>query len=122
MQRDLGSRDLEFIEAVKFVRSGLLKVAGVTPEEWTVVPMQVKPIKVLRCKIAVQIKTAFSPKGLWNILSGGGVPNSGTQEWQGFDHGQRSLREPDEENLRDCRNRMRLQPLLGGCPCTSRNI
>jgi len=40
MQRDLGSRDLEFIEAVKFVRSGLLKVAGVTPEEWTVVPMQ----------------------------------------------------------------------------------
>ena len=45
MQRDLGSRDLEFIEAVKFVRSGLLKVAGVTPEEWTVVPMQVKPIK-----------------------------------------------------------------------------
>ena len=40
MQRDLGSRDVEFIDAVKSVRSELLKVAGVSPVVWTVVPMQ----------------------------------------------------------------------------------
>ena len=40
MLRDLGSRDVEFIQAVKAVRSGLLKVAGVGEGDWTVVPMQ----------------------------------------------------------------------------------
>ena len=40
MLRDLGSRDVEFIKAVKAVRSGLLKVAAVGEQEWTVVPMQ----------------------------------------------------------------------------------
>ena len=78
MQRDLGSRDLEFIEAVKFVRSGLLKVAGVTPAEWTVVPMQVKR-KSYPFQNCNPDQTAISPKkGLWNVLGGGGVPHSGT--------------------------------------------
>jgi len=40
MLRDLGSRDIEFMNTVKQVRSQLLKVADVTEDEFTVVPMQ----------------------------------------------------------------------------------
>ena len=41
MQRDLGSRDIEFINAVKAIRNGLLKVAGVSNDhEWIAIPMQ----------------------------------------------------------------------------------
>jgi len=40
MLRDLGSRDAEFISAIKSIRQGLLKVANVDPEVWTTVPMQ----------------------------------------------------------------------------------
>lgn len=40
MQRDLGSRDVDFIQTVKDVRSELLKVAGVDENTWTTAPMQ----------------------------------------------------------------------------------
>ena len=40
MLRDLGSRDSEFIEAVKFIRSELINIADVPQTEWTAVPMQ----------------------------------------------------------------------------------
>merc|ERR1711981_725792 len=40
MLRDLGSRDIEFIETVEYIRHELLKVANVDPETWTTVPMQ----------------------------------------------------------------------------------
>ena len=40
MLRDLGSRDIEFIETVKYIRDELLKVANVDPDAWTTVPMQ----------------------------------------------------------------------------------
>ena len=40
MLRDLGSRDIEFIETVSEIRQELLKVANVDAESWTTVPMQ----------------------------------------------------------------------------------
>jgi 23S rRNA G2445 N2-methylase RlmL len=40
MMRDLGSRDKEFIATIKLIRTELLKVAQVDPQEWTTVPMQ----------------------------------------------------------------------------------
>jgi 2-aminoethylphosphonate-pyruvate transaminase len=40
MQRDLGSRDEEFIAVVREVRARLLAVAGVAPEAWTAVIVQ----------------------------------------------------------------------------------
>ena len=40
MMRDLGSRDIEFIETVQLIRDELLKVADVDSESWTTVPMQ----------------------------------------------------------------------------------
>lgn len=40
MLRDLGSRDSEFMDAVKHIRQELLNVASVDSSEWTVVPMQ----------------------------------------------------------------------------------
>ena len=40
MMRDLGSRDIEFIETVQLIRDELLKVADVDKESWTTVPMQ----------------------------------------------------------------------------------
>ena len=33
MQRDLGSRDFEFIETIKFIRTQLLKTGGVSTED-----------------------------------------------------------------------------------------
>lgn len=38
--RDLGSRDTQFINIIKEVRGGLLEVAGVSPSEFTTVPVQ----------------------------------------------------------------------------------
>ena len=41
MLRDLGSRDGEFIDGVRDIREGLLKLAGVSqPEGWEAVLMQ----------------------------------------------------------------------------------
>ena len=40
MLRDLGSRDTEFIKVVKTIRSRLLGIAGVSPEEYTAVLLQ----------------------------------------------------------------------------------
>ena len=40
MLKDLGSRDIEFIETVSEIRQELLKVANVDAESWTTVPMQ----------------------------------------------------------------------------------
>ena len=40
MLRDLGSRDVEFIDTVKFIRSKLLELACVTPDKFTVIPVQ----------------------------------------------------------------------------------
>jgi len=40
MLRDLGSRDVEFIDTVKFIRSKLLDLACVTADTYTVVPVQ----------------------------------------------------------------------------------
>lgn len=40
MLRDLGSRDTEFINIVKTIRSKLLGIAGVSPEEYTAVLLQ----------------------------------------------------------------------------------
>lgn len=40
MLRDLGSRDIEFIDLVKSLRKKLVEIAGVSTEEYTAVPMQ----------------------------------------------------------------------------------
>ncbi len=40
MLRDLGSRDTEFIDAVKFVRSKLLSLASVNAKEFSAIPVQ----------------------------------------------------------------------------------
>ncbi|XP_052273868.1 2-aminoethylphosphonate--pyruvate transaminase-like isoform X2 [Dreissena polymorpha] len=40
MLRDLGSRDVEFISLVKYIRTKLCKIAGVPQSEFTAVPMQ----------------------------------------------------------------------------------
>lgn len=40
MLRDLGSRDTEFINSVKFIRNKLLDVAGVTSDRYTAIPLQ----------------------------------------------------------------------------------
>ncbi len=40
MLRDLGSRDTEFINIVKFIRSSLLSIADVSPAEFAAVPFQ----------------------------------------------------------------------------------
>ena len=40
MLRDLGSRDTEFMFIVKTIRSKLLGIAGVSPEEYTSVLLQ----------------------------------------------------------------------------------
>ncbi|XP_061192462.1 2-aminoethylphosphonate--pyruvate transaminase-like [Saccostrea echinata] len=38
--RDLGSRDIEFISTVKFLRSKLVQIAGVSENDFTAVPVQ----------------------------------------------------------------------------------
>lgn len=40
MLRDLGSRDIEFVNTVKFVRSGLLALGNLSNDEYTAIPMQ----------------------------------------------------------------------------------
>ena len=40
MVRDLGSRDIEFMSTVKDIRSQILDIAGISPELFTMVPMQ----------------------------------------------------------------------------------
>ena len=40
MLKDLGHRDAEFGNAVKFIRRKLLDIAGVTEDEYTTVPIQ----------------------------------------------------------------------------------
>jgi len=40
MLRDLGSRDTQFINVIKEVRSGVLKLAGVSEQEFTMIPIQ----------------------------------------------------------------------------------
>lgn len=40
MLRDLGSRDIEFMDAVKFIRSKLLELACVTADQFTTIPVQ----------------------------------------------------------------------------------
>ena len=38
--RDVGSRDEDFIKCVKYIRSKLLHIAGVSSEEYTTIPLQ----------------------------------------------------------------------------------
>jgi aspartate aminotransferase-like enzyme len=40
MMRDVGSRDEDFIKSVKFIRSKLLEIAGVSSKEYTAIPLQ----------------------------------------------------------------------------------
>ena len=40
MQRDLGSRDVEFMDTVKYIRTKILDVAGISKEDFTMVPLQ----------------------------------------------------------------------------------
>lgn len=40
MLKDLGHRDAEFGNAVKFIRSKLLEIAGVSEDDYTTVPLQ----------------------------------------------------------------------------------
>ncbi|KAL8589749.1 hypothetical protein ACOMHN_027257 [Nucella lapillus] len=40
MLRDLGSRDAEFIKLIKFIRSRLVQISGVTEDAFTCVPIQ----------------------------------------------------------------------------------
>ena len=40
MLRDLGSRDAEFMDTVKYIRKRVLEVAGISTEAYTMVPMQ----------------------------------------------------------------------------------
>lgn len=40
MLRDLGSRDIEFINLVKYIRSRLVQISGVTEDAFTCVPIQ----------------------------------------------------------------------------------
>ncbi|XP_064602439.1 LOW QUALITY PROTEIN: 2-aminoethylphosphonate--pyruvate transaminase-like [Liolophura sinensis] len=40
MLRDLGSRDVEFVETVRYIRSKLTKIAGVSSSEFTCIPVQ----------------------------------------------------------------------------------
>ena len=42
MLHDYGSRDPTFLTVVREIRSGLLSVAGVPPDEWVAVPMQAR--------------------------------------------------------------------------------
>ena len=40
MLRDLGSRDVEFMDTVKYIRDKLLKLACVTPDKFASIPVQ----------------------------------------------------------------------------------
>jgi 2-aminoethylphosphonate-pyruvate transaminase len=40
MLRDVGSRDIEFVDTIKFIRQSILKIAGVTNEKFSCIPMQ----------------------------------------------------------------------------------
>jgi len=40
MQRDLGSRDVEFMDTIKYIRTKMLDVAGISTEEFTMIPLQ----------------------------------------------------------------------------------
>lgn len=40
MMRDVGSRDEDFISCIQFIRRKLLEVAGTSPKEYTVIPIQ----------------------------------------------------------------------------------
>lgn len=40
MLRDVGSRDIEFVECIKFIRTTLLEIAGVSKEKFSVIPIQ----------------------------------------------------------------------------------
>ncbi len=40
MMVDMGSRDIAFIDAIKSIRSSIVKVAGLDEKEWTMVPIQ----------------------------------------------------------------------------------
>ncbi|ESP02956.1 hypothetical protein LOTGIDRAFT_110620 [Lottia gigantea] len=40
MLRDVGSRDVQFVETVSFIRQELLKLAGVSTDDYTTVPVQ----------------------------------------------------------------------------------
>lgn len=40
MVRDLGSRDFEFMDTIKEIRSKTLDIAGISKEEFTMVPIQ----------------------------------------------------------------------------------
>ena len=40
MLRDYGSHDTEFIKCVRFIRTRLLEIAGVPPQEFAAIPLQ----------------------------------------------------------------------------------
>lgn len=40
MLRDLGSRDVEFMDTIKYIRTKVLDVAGISKDEFTMVPLQ----------------------------------------------------------------------------------
>ena len=40
MLRDLGSRDVEFVETIKFIRKKVLEVAKISTEDFTMIPLQ----------------------------------------------------------------------------------
>ena len=40
MQQDFGSRDKEFIDCIKYIRTSLISFAGLSPDKFTCIPMQ----------------------------------------------------------------------------------
>ena len=40
MLRDLGSRDVEFMDTVKYIRQRVLEVAGISTDDFTMIPIQ----------------------------------------------------------------------------------
>ena len=68
MLRDLGSRDGEFIDGVRDIREGLLKLAGVSqPEGWEVVLMQGSGTFAIESVIS----SVTPPEGKWLVIING---------------------------------------------------
>ena len=68
MLRDLGSRDGEFIDGVRDIREGLLKLAGVSqPEGWEAVLMQGSGTFAIESVIS----SVTPPEGKWLVIING---------------------------------------------------
>ena len=65
MLRDLGSRDLEFIQVIEDIRNSLLSLAGVSQAEgWEAVPMQGSGT----CAIESVISSITPPEAKWIVI------------------------------------------------------